>query len=44
MKLDPVKVVKCKECGVDVRVNSKYPVSEVGCQPWYCPKKNEINL
>ena len=39
MKLDLVKVVKCKECGVDVRVNSKYPVSEVGCQPWYCPKK-----
>ena len=38
MKLDPVKVVKCRECGVDVKVNANYPVKEVGCLPWYCQK------
>lgn len=38
MELDPVKVLKCKECGVDVVVNAKYPINEVGCRPRYCPK------
>lgn len=38
MELDPVKVVKCKECDVDVVVNANYPIDEVECKPWYCPK------
>lgn len=41
MKLDPIKVVQCKECGVDVRVNANYPINEVSCQPWYCPKEKK---
>ena len=28
MELDPVKVVKCRECGVDVTVNARYPITE----------------
>tara|TARA_A100001201_G_scaffold1147_3_gene2941 strand:+ start:471 stop:620 length:150 start_codon:yes stop_codon:yes gene_type:complete len=41
MKLDPVKTVKCKECGEDVVVNAAYPITEVGCRDWYCPKKSQ---
>lgn len=44
MKIDPVKLVKCKKCGVDVPVNARYPVTEVGCQSWYCPIKNDKNV
>ncbi len=29
MKLDPVKTVKCRECGVDVKVNAHYPITSV---------------
>ena len=42
--LDPVKVVKCKECGVDVSINANYPVDEVECRPWYCPDKNKQGI
>tara|TARA_Y100000991_G_scaffold78026_1_gene58709 strand:- start:1381 stop:1551 length:171 start_codon:yes stop_codon:yes gene_type:complete len=38
--LDDVKTVPCKECGIDVTVNVNYPITEVSCQPWYCPKLN----
>ena len=31
MKLDPVKLVKCKVCGQDVRVNANYPITSVTC-------------
>ena len=41
MELDPVKVVKCRECGVDVTVNARYPITEVECSPSYCPKPAE---
>ena len=34
--LDPIKILKCKECGVDVTVNANYPITEVGCRDWYC--------
>ena len=37
-KLDDVKTVKCKECGIDVVINAMYPIESVNCQPWYCPK------
>ena len=39
MKLDPVKILKCKVCGQDVRVNAHYPITEVTCQPCYRSKK-----
>ena len=35
--IDEVKIVKCKYCGVDVKVNASYPISEVGCRRTYCP-------
>ena len=38
MELDPIKILKCKECGVDVPVNARYPVDYVECRDWYCPK------
>ena len=41
-ELDPVKIIVCKECGVEIPVNAKYPVEEVGCQPWYCPKLTDL--
>ena len=41
MELDPIKIVKCRECGVDVVVNANYPITEVGCNPRYCPKPEE---
>ena len=27
-QLDEVKIMKCKECGVDVPVNINYPINE----------------
>ena len=39
--LDPIKVVKCRECGVDVNINANYPVEAVDCRPWYCPNKKK---
>ena len=42
--LDPVKVVKCRECGVDVNINANYPVDSVECRPWYCPDKNKQGI
>ena len=38
MELDPVKIVKCRICGVDIPVNANYPITEVGCVEKYCPK------
>ena len=39
MELDPIKLVKCKDCGIDVVVNASYPITEVECRPWYCPSR-----
>lgn len=45
MELDPVKTVPCKECGVKVKVNARYPITEVDCREWYCPRmKNNENF
>ena len=44
MKLDPIKIVKCKKCGIDVKINANYPITEVGCQPHLCPIKNDKNV
>jgi len=41
--LDAVKILQCKECGVDVKVNAAYPITEVGCRDWYCPKPGKNN-
>ena len=34
-----LKYSNAKECGVDVTVNANYPITEVNCRDWYCPKK-----
>ena len=48
INLGSVKVVKCVECGVDVKINAAYPINSVSCQPYYCPKnkplKNDKNV
>lgn len=41
---DTVKIVQCRECGVDVPVNSRYPITAVDCHPRYCLKPNEAQL
>ncbi len=41
ISLDPIKILKCKECGVEVPVNANYPINEVECRPYYCPKENK---
>ena len=35
MELDPVKVFKCKVCGVELMVNANYPINEVTCRQCY---------
>ena len=42
-QLDEVKVMKCKECGVDVPVNINYPISEVTCLRCWAKKKAQEN-
>ena len=45
MDLPPgdVKIVKCRNCGADVMVNSNYPINAVNTCI-YCPSKNDKNL
>ena len=39
MKLDPVKIVKCTNCGEDVVINANYPIDGVeNCKK--CPKNS----
>ena len=40
-KLDEVRIMKCKECGVDVPVNVNYQISEVTCQVCWAKKKTD---
>ena len=35
MELDPVKIVKCRICGVELKVNANYPINEVTCRQCY---------
>ena len=47
MNLDPVKTVKCKNCGSDVIVNARYPIDSVDkCKSCglYDPLKNDKNV
>ena len=39
MKLDPVKIMECKVCGVEIKVNANYPITEVTCQDCHRKKK-----
>ena len=39
IKLDDVRIMKCKECGVEVPVNVNYPISEVTCQVCWAKQK-----
>jgi hypothetical protein len=40
-KLDDVRVMKCKECDVEVPVNVNYPITEVTCQSCWAKKKSD---
>ena len=40
-KLDDVRIMKCKECGVDVPVNVNYPIVEVTCQKCWSKQKSD---
>ena len=42
-QLDEVRIMKCKECGVDVPVNVNYPISEVTCLRCWAKKKAQEN-
>ena len=35
-----IKIIKCKECGADVRCNANYPITELTCQRCYQAKKD----
>jgi hypothetical protein len=39
IKLDDVRIMKCKECGVEIPVNVNYPISEVTCQMCWAKQK-----
>ena len=40
-QLDAVKILKCRECGVDVPVNINYPITEVTCQKCWTKQKSD---
>lgn len=42
-QLDQVKIIKCKECLVDVPVNVNYPIESVTCQKCWAKKKSLEN-
>ena len=39
-QLDEVKLMKCKECLIDVPVNVNYPIKEVTCLECWAKKKS----
>ena len=43
IKLDAVRIMQCKECGVDVPVNVNYPIIEVTCQNCWSKQKSMKN-
>ena len=42
-QLDEVKIMQCKECGVDVPVNINYPIDSVTCLRCWAKKKSQEN-
>ena len=40
-QLDAVKILQCRECGVDVPVNINYPITEVTCQKCWTKQKSD---
>ena len=44
LQLDQVKIMQCKECGVDVPVNVNYPITEVTCQKCWAKKKYDVKF
>ena len=38
-QLDAVKILQCRECGVDVPVNINYPITEVTCKKCWAKQK-----
>lgn len=41
IKLDDVRIMKCKECGVEMPVNVNYQISEVTCLVCWDKKKTD---
>ena len=41
--LPDAKILKCKECGVDVKVNVNYPIDSVTCLVCWGKKKQSNN-
>ena len=39
LPLPDVRLLKCKECGEDVKVNVNYPIKEVTCLRCWADKK-----
>ncbi len=37
--LDAIKILQCKVCHKDVKVNANYPITEVTCQACYAKTK-----
>ena len=42
-QLDEVRIMKCKERGVDVPVNINYPINTVTCLKCWAKKKSQEN-
>ena len=43
MQLPPTKIMECKVCGVEIKVNASYPITEVTCQECH-RKKNDDSI
>ena len=41
---DDIKVLNCKVCDREVKVNANYPITEVTCKNCYQALKNDKNL
>ena len=41
--MPPVKVMHCKVCGEDVKVNAAYPITEVTCKSCYVTSKSKFD-
>ena len=38
--LDAIKILKCKVCGEDVKVNANYPITTLTCTRCYAKSKS----
>lgn len=43
IKLDAIKIIKCKVCNADVVCNANYPINELTCNTCYQQSKTASN-